>query len=230
VTDSVAEFRQSRVYELDELVNACREERLDPGAEAANIVARLRELYFFSPDMRSLVQHVAELATKYSIADWAANGQSLTEQPWSRIKESLERVLTEPPLYQRDWSVNPIEPLFQGAIAGWIDLADCARRVKAASVSERIDDLKLLTGAMTVFQQGCQGYFSVLKTSGSEHLESIFITIFRRGDVSMDMFPSALTYFGSEGLEVLNRVSTEVDELCQALQGYADRQVFDIES
>jgi hypothetical protein len=228
VTDLVAEFRQNRVGELDALFNACRMEQLDPATETPNLVARLRELYFFSPDFRSLVEHLNGLAKQYAIADWAKNNTEMSAQPWSRISAAFEEILTEPPLYQRDWSQGPIEPQFREAIGGWVDLADCARSVQANSARQDFIDVdKLVAGTMNLFRSGCEGYFERLQTAGTDQLEDIFNAIFGRDDCNFDMFPAALTYFGSDGLAVLNQLSTEHGDLYDALLGYADRQVFD---
>jgi hypothetical protein len=148
--------------------------------------------------------------------------------PWKRIADALEQLVSEPPLYQRDWSHGAIEPQFGEAITGWIDLADCARKAQAASVRvHHIDQSKLLGGAVAILLTRCMGYFEHLETPGSEQLEPAFTTIWLRPDVSMDMFPAALTYFGADGLQVLNRVATEADDICSALQGYADTAFFD---
>lgn len=230
MTDQVAQFRQSRVAELDTLFNACREDRLDPGAETANMVGRLRELYFFSPDFKSLVEHLSGLAKQYSLVDWARNSIALSDQPWSRISAAFEAILTEPALHQRDWSHGPIEPQFREAIAGWPDLADCIRNVQASSSRRDYIDLgKLLAGTVTVFHAGCERYFTHLQTAGADRLREIFDVILSRDDCNMDMVPSALTYFGSDGLSVLNQVATETRDICEALHGYCDRQLFDVD-
>lgn len=229
LTDPVAQYRRDRVGELDELFNLCREERLDPAVEAANIVARARELYLFSPDFRSLIEHLHDLSQQYGLADWANNGSvSLTDQPWSRIADSFEAMLNEPALYQRNWAHDAIEPQFRSAIAGWPDLAKCVQEVQArSSRTEMLDPGRLVGGAVGVFLSGCQSYFRHLGTTGAEDLEDIFSTIITRPDYDLGMFPSALTYYGADGLQVLNRIATETDRIIDGLLGHAEQRRFD---
>lgn len=199
MTDLVAEFRQTRVGELDAVFNACRTGELDPVAETPNLVGRLRELSF-SPDFRSLVEHLNGLAKQYAIADWANDGIDLLAQPWSLISAAFEALLTEPALYQRGWNQGPIEPQFRPAIRGWMDLADCIRGVQATSSRPDFIEIgKLLTGTVTLFRTGWEGYFQRLQTAGTDRLADIFTAIFGREDCNLDMFPSALTYFGADG-------------------------------
>jgi len=101
------------------------------------------------------------------------------------------------------------------------------REVYAASPhKDAINPGELLTGVVSLFYGGCQRYFTHLQTGGAEGLENIFATIICREDGQTDMYPAALTYFGSDGLQVLNRVATEVAELRQALQNHADQGAF----
>lgn len=228
VTDKVAEFRRARVMEMQALVDSCVEHQFQADSRIDEMVARLRELYYFAPDMRSLVELVKDNALKESIHVWAQYNMDMNNNAWSRLADALERLLQEPPLYQRNWSQGPIEPQFTAAISGWIDLGECARTALAnAARPEQIDQAKLFPGTVTVLHHGCMKYFGHLQTPGAEQLETIFATIWSHPDVNMDMFPAALTYFGSDGLQVLNRVATEVDDICSALKGYADQGFFD---
>ncbi|CAG7618492.1 hypothetical protein SIM91_18740 [Rhodococcus opacus] len=226
--DSVAQYRESRVAALQELLNACLQDRKDPAVEAGHLISQLRELYFFSADMRSLVEYVINLSTGAAISDWATQKGPIAESPWSRIGDALKAVLDEPPLYERNWSQGLIEPQFAQAITGSIDLAACARHVqKASSRRDHIDAALLIGGTTMIFRHLCQHYFAALKTPGADRLVDIFDTILRRDDLAMDMFPAALTYFGSDGLSVRNQIATEVEEIRDELLTRADRGLFD---
>lgn len=236
-SDLVAQFRESRVGELGDLLNACLEEEKDPAVEATNLVNRSRELYqFHRTDMRSLVEHVIDKANGGAIYDWSANRYNsapMGEQPWHKISDTLKSLLAEPPLYDRDWAHGPIEPQFTEAIAGWVDLAEYARHVRdTAALPERIDSTLLISGVMIAFRHRCLGYFTHLKTPGAERdrLFQIFDTILGRSDLDMDMFPAALTYFGSDGLQILNQLATEIDDLRTDLQQRAEQGLFDPEA
>ena len=95
------EFRRTKVLQLQDLLDACADGRLDVGGQVDEILIRLRELYYFAPDMRGLVEKVGEIATRNSIADWAENGGDLTNGPWSKIKDGTEGLLAEQPTYHR---------------------------------------------------------------------------------------------------------------------------------
>lgn len=95
-----AEFRRTKVLQLQDLLDSCADGRLDVGGHVDEILIRLRELYYFAPDMRGLVEKVGEIATRNSIADWAENGGDLTNGPWSKIKDGTETLLAEQPTYQ----------------------------------------------------------------------------------------------------------------------------------
>jgi tellurium resistance protein TerD len=230
MTDLVADFRKGQVGALAAVVQACAEDQLDTESEVANIIARMRELYFFSPDLRGMVEQLKDIALRNNLIDWAkrGNNSNLADLAWGRINDAAEQLLTELPLYQRDWSQGPIEPLFGPAIAGWVDLADSARRARSASVRNLyIDDLELLVGTMTVFKYGATENFKILESPAVQFLENIFQTILERSDLDLNMFPASLTYFGSDGLQVLNRLISENEDLYSSLLRFADQGLFD---
>lgn len=232
MTDAVTEFRRRRVEELDALIQGCADERLDIASEVANVVSRMRELYFFAPDMTGMVEHLRDVFTQNNLLEWARDGndRSLSELPWGKVHDAAERLLTEPPLHQRDWSTGAIQPQYGDAISGWVDLRHCARRARADSGrAERIDDVQLLVGATTVFRFGATENFKILRSPAADLLEDVFQAILGRDDLDLDMFPSALTYFGSDGLMVLNRLAAESEGLYEALLRFADQGMFDDE-
>lgn len=175
MAEVVSEFRSSRVHELAALIDGCADESLDISAEAGNIISRMRELYFFAPDLAGMVQHLKDVALHNNLLYWAKFGQErgLDELPWGgRVNQAAEQMLTEPPLYQRDWSHGAIQPQYAEAITGWLDLRECARRALQRSArAERIDELELVVGSTTVFKFGASEKFKILQSPAVDLLD-----------------------------------------------------------
>ncbi|WP_067899222.1 hypothetical protein [Nocardia vaccinii] len=231
MTDLIQEFRESRALALEELWEACRENRRDPASEADAILTGARELFHFASDGRKLVEHLKELATGYAIYGWANSSVALEEQPWHRIAKRLGLLLDEDPPYVRDWSRGPIEPLFAAAVGRSIDLAECARAARDAAVRpDGMDPVKLLSGTVVLFREGCRLRLEQFGASGADRLAGIFDSIRAREDLDLSMLPIALTYFGDAGLRTLDLLAAESDALIAELRVRADRGVFDIGS
>jgi YVTN family beta-propeller protein len=228
--DPVKRFRESRVGQLQELLDACLQDHDVSAVQAVDLVSRARELYrFHRADMRSLVEHLIDVANRAAIHDWSAQKGSMNELPWSKISESLKQLLDEPPLHERDWSTGPIEPQFTDAVTRTIDLAACARAVKETHKNpESIDNVLLIGSAVTMFRLVCEDYLDRLKSPAKDELRSIFDTILIRADMEMTMFPAAVTYLGEPGLIVLNHSATETDQFRERLQQHADRGHCDV--
>jgi hypothetical protein len=84
MTDIVAEFRRSRVLELDELVHACVGDPFRTESQVATIVTRVRELYYFAPDLRGMAEQLREVALRQSLAVWAEHNMELLTKIASR--------------------------------------------------------------------------------------------------------------------------------------------------
>ena len=230
MTESVAPFKDLRLMQLNELVDACLNGRRDVAAEKSNIVGRIRELYEFVPGQGgSLLEHFIEVSNRAAMSDWSSSpGARMSDQPWYQLVEALRLLREKPPLYARDWSRGPIEPQFPDALTGRIDLAACARYAQETSTRRgQIDPVKLLTGSVVIFRAACQRYLTRLETPESDHLNTIFDTILTRDDVDLAMFPHALTYLGDNGVYVHNELATETDNLRDELRTRADRSLFD---
>lgn len=233
VTDPVTQFRSDRVTELGALVNACADESREIDTEYPAIIARMREIHFFAEDLSAMTTHLRDIALRNNLLYWARRSPTaaLDDLPWGRVNAAAEQLLNEPQLYQRDWSAGPIDLQYREVITGWIDLGDCARRARADSArSDYIDDVQLFVGATNVLRFGAVEIFKALKWRGEHLIEDIFQTILERPDVNLDMFPAALTYFGSEGVMVLNQLATENQGLYEALLRFADQGLFDDEN
>ena len=228
MTDLIQEFRERRALALEQLWEACREERRDPGREIDAIVTGARELFHFASDGRTLVEHLKQLATDYAIYDWANSSVALQEQPWHRVAERLGLLLDEEPPYVRDWSRGPIEPQFAEAVGKWIDLAECARAARdAAARPDLIDLAKLLSGTVVLFREASRQRLEQFGAGGADRLAGIFDAILAREDLDLSMFPIALTYFGDAGVRTGNLLADESESITAELRVRADRVVFD---
>lgn len=229
MTDLVAEFRRSRVEQLSALIDCCADEQLDTATYVGDIIGRIRELYFFASDLRGMVERIVEVATRNNLLEWArSSGRALTELPWARIKEAAEEMLAQPPLHVRDWSRGAIEPQFPDAYAGWIYLQEWADRVKIASGRhDLIDDGKMLTGTVNTFEHMASALLKALDPSSGERFENIVESIIHRHDFRLDMLPAALTYFGSDGLMVLNYMIDNEYDCLTKLEQFTAEGLFD---
>lgn len=78
----------------------------------------------FSRDLPELVEHVAGIANRNAVADWAnaGSGARISELPWSKVADACTQILDESPLYERDWTSGSVDVQYADAIDTWMNI------------------------------------------------------------------------------------------------------------
>lgn len=220
--ESIEAYRQREVSELNELIRAGVESDASISENYSGIIARLRTLRHFSRDLPGLVEHVAGIANRNAVADWAnaGGGARIGDLPWSKVADSCAEILAEPPLYERDWTTGSVEIHFSDAIDTWMDIGTVVSDFYFDN-EDQVDGAKLIYGATVIFRVGAEAKFEAGGWPQGDRLVDITNALMGRDDFELDMLPRSLTYFGDVGLATIAALGDQDAELRTALENSA---------
>lgn len=182
------------------MIKECVQSHAAISANYEDMIRRLRRLRHFSRDLPELVEHVAGIANRNAVADWAnaGSGARISELPWSKVADACTQILDESPLYERDWTSGSVDMHYADAIDTWMNIGTVVSDFYFDN-EDQVDGAKLIFGATVIFRVGAEAKFEAGGWLLGDRLVDIMNALMGREDFELDMLPRSLTYLTMSG-------------------------------